>query len=361
MSKKFSLPLKIYLLLSLCLCMILASCNMPGETGSQTTLNVTQAYQTLQARLTFAVGQTPLATSSPTAPVSEGDSTNTPLIEFTATPTNPSTTLPTDTPNSQESQPVCDQAGAGYPKIDIEIEDDTEMAPGEAFTKVWRIANAGTCAWTTDYKVVFFSGEIMGASSSQPLEETVPTGSSIDIAVSMVAPEQTGTYQGNWKLQNADGEMFGIGPEGESPFWVRIQVVSEFSETATATPSLTPTTEIQASGAVTLTVDDTLDLDTLEINAGTTDIRYRKAVVDLRYQLFPVIGVTVSAFGGIQPTLSQCQGASLANAPIFLDELSVGDYICYRTNLGLPGWIRFDGIDSSTETVSLLILTWKLP
>jgi len=110
-----------------------------------------------------------------------------------------------------------------------------------------------------------------------------------------------------------------------------------------------------------LTVDDTLDLDTLEINAGTTDIRYRKAVVDLRYQLFPVIGVTVSAFGGIQPTLSQCQGASLANAPIFLDELSVGDYICYRTNLGLPGWIRFDGIDSSTETVSLLILTWKLP
>jgi len=361
MSKKLVFPLKIYLILSLWLCWILASCNMPGEASSKGTLNVTQAYQTLQARLTFAVGQTPLVTTSPSAPAPEGVSTDTPMIEVTATSTNPSTTLPTDTANPQETQSVCDQAAAGYPKIDIEIEDDTEMTSGEVFTKVWRIANAGTCTWTTDYEVVFFSGEIMGASSSQPLEETVPAGSSIDIAVSMVAPEQTGTYQGNWKLRNADGKMFGIGPEGESPFWVRIKVISEFTETATATPTLTPTTEVQASGAITLTVEDALDLDTLEVNAGTPDIRYRKTVVDPRYQLFPVIGVTVSPFGGIQPTLSQCQGTSLLNAPIFLDELPVGDFICYRTNLGLPGWIRYDGIDPNTETVSLLILTWKLP
>jgi hypothetical protein len=49
-------------------------------------------------------------------------------------------------------------------------------------------------------------------------------------------------------LSNADGELFGIGPNGDAPFWARIIVVP--SETETPTPTNTPTPE------VTLTVVD---------------------------------------------------------------------------------------------------------
>ncbi len=361
MIKNPRLLLVLSVFLGLGLTGILAGCNMPGAASSQANLDVTQAYQTIQAKLTFAVGQTPVGTSSPTGSEPSPTATISPQEDASVTPTQNSTINATVTTNPQVTADSCDLAAAGYPKIDITIEDDTAMEPGESFTKIWRVENVGTCTWTKDYDAVFFSGEIMDASSSQPLESSVVPGSSIDISVNMVAPAQAGTYQGNWKLRNADGVLFGIGPGGESPFWVRIKVISDVAETVTIAPSPTPTAEVQASGSITLVLDDGLDLDNLSVNAGNPDLRYRTTIIDLRYQLFPVIGVTVSVFGDSQPTLSDCQTANLANAPIFLNDLPVGTYICHRTNLGLPGWTRFDGIDPDTEMVTLLVLTWKMP
>lgn len=363
MSKKFNLPLIFSMMICLGACGMLAGCNMPGVEPSQVTLNVTQAYQTLQAKLTLAVGQTPLGTPSPDALEQEDAPTLTPSMDAsaTATATNLAADLITNTPNPQATQQSCDQAAAGYPKIDIEIEDDTEMAPGESFTKIWRIENVGTCTWTTDYEVVFFSGEIMDASPSQPLSGSVPPGSSIDISVNMVAPVQAGTFQGNWKLQNAEGEMFGIGPGGESPFWVRIRVVSGAAETSTPAPSPTPTLEVQVTGSISLALDDNLDLDTLLVNSENADIRYRKTLIDSRYQLIPSLGVMMSLFGEVQPTFSDCQAANLSNTPVFINDLPVGTFICYRTNLGLPGWARYDGIATDTEILTLAVLTWRMP
>ena len=360
MSKKFNLSLMFSIIISLALCGSLSGCNMPGAAISQSTLNVTQAYQTLQANLTLAVGRTPLGTSSPTATELGDTPTITPQTDATATAT-PTTDLVTNTPNPQATQPSCDQAAAGYPKIDIEIEDDTEMAAGESFTKIWRIENVGTCTWTTDYEVVFFSGEMMDAPPSQPLSSSVPPGSSIDISVNMVAPVQAGTYQGNWKLQNAEEQMFGIGPGSESPFWVRIKVVSEITETSTPVPSTTTTPEVQVNGPISLALEDNLDLDTLLVNSENPDLRYRKTLIDSRYQLVPALGVSLSVFGEVQPFLTDCQAANLTNTPLFLDDFAVGTYICYRTDLGLPGWSRYDGIDPDTEVLTLMVLTWRMP
>ena len=43
------------IMISLAICGPLAGCNMPGAATSLSTLNVTQAYQTLQTNLTLAV------------------------------------------------------------------------------------------------------------------------------------------------------------------------------------------------------------------------------------------------------------------------------------------------------------------
>jgi hypothetical protein len=46
----------------------------------------------------------------------------------------------------------------------------------------------------------------------------------VDVSVDLVAPEETGTYQGFWKLRNVKGDGFGVG-EFNKAFWVQINVV----------------------------------------------------------------------------------------------------------------------------------------
>ena len=45
--------------------------------------------------------------------------------------------------------------------------------------------------------------------SSVTRPRTVPSGSVVDITVPMVAPEDSGTYKGNWQMQNDQGQFFG--------------------------------------------------------------------------------------------------------------------------------------------------------
>jgi hypothetical protein len=108
---------------------------------------------------------------------------------------------------------------------DVTIPDEMDLSPGEAFTKTWRLQNIGSCPWTIGYLLYFESGNIMGGPTSQYLtSEPVFSGELIDISVDLVAPEEIGTYQGNWKVRNVKGEGFGIGNE-DKPFWVKITVV----------------------------------------------------------------------------------------------------------------------------------------
>jgi hypothetical protein len=329
---------------------VLAGCNMPGTKNAQPILDVAQAQQTVDARLTQALKLTPTQDSAAQAenPTPNPTIDNTPISDPGLTPTD----IPTE---------ACDQAAAALPKIDISIEDDTEIMPGEAFTKIWRVVNVGTCSWTADYEVVFFSGELMDAALNSPLGGKVSPDQNIDISVDMVAPQEPGTYQGNWKLRNADGVLFGIGPGSQSPFWVRIKVISTETETATPTPTMPPAAEVQASGSTSLALNDNLDLDTLLVNAGGPDLKYRTTLIDPRYQLVPLVGVKMSVFGSTEPGLTDCNAANLASSPIIMNELTIGTYLCHHTDLGLPGWFRFDGFDSDTGAIALQVLTWKLP
>ena len=130
---------------------------------------------------------------------------------------------------------------------DVTIPDGTVINPGAAFTKTWRFTNVGTCNWTTDYTLVFYSGSKMGGPDSQALTTTTiaPNGQ-LDVSVALTAPTETGTYLGYWAMQNAAKETFGIGSVGQ-PFYVQIKV--ETSSTVTNTPENTAT----VTSTVTLT------------------------------------------------------------------------------------------------------------
>jgi hypothetical protein len=341
--------------------MVLAGCNLPSNTSQTPTLNVTQAYQTVEARLTQAIALTPATSVSPSA--TQGaivtQTPSPPTAEPSLTPTQPGAT-------STTSNTPCDQAAPGIP-IDVTIPDGTEMQPGQAFTKIWRLQNVGTCTWTKDYALVWFSGDKMGAPSSVPLNGNISPGQTVDLSVDMVAPEKPGTYRGNWKLRNDSGVLFGIGPSGGSAFWVEIEVLNLPTSTttttppSTATPTVTPTVGVQVSGSATLVPGDRLDLDTNQINPGSgEDLALETS--DENLALVPLGSAALAVFGSAQPTLNDCQTIPLSGDPLVVEgNLSAGTYLCYRTNMALPGWGLVTGFDPDSATLSLDIFTWSIP
>jgi hypothetical protein len=109
---------------------------------------------------------------------------------------------------------------------DLTIPDDSVFAPGSSFTKVWRLKNNGTCTWKTSYRIVLVSGDLLGGQNLMPLPREVAPGQTIDLAMNFKAPLISGSYRGNWQIQNDKGEIFGTTLTANRPFWVAIRVQS---------------------------------------------------------------------------------------------------------------------------------------
>ncbi len=174
----------------------------------------------------------------------------------------------------------CDLARAGNP-LDVTQPDDSRVSPGETFIKTWRLENIGTCAWSQNYRVVWYSGDPLGLTSEQELGEAVEPGQTVDISVDMVAPDDPGVYASYWMLRNSSGDYFGLGPAGTSPFWARIQVVA--GNKATPQPNLTPVTAaiVERSGTVPLALGDTIDLDSGNLTVSDSgDFVYQQDETD---------------------------------------------------------------------------------
>jgi hypothetical protein len=91
---------------------------------------------------------------------------------------------------------------------DVSIPDNTQMDPGEAFTKTWKVQNSGSCAWDAGFKFQNTGGEVLGASAFT-VPASVAAGATYDISVPMTAPNKTGTLRGNWRMSTATGQYFG--------------------------------------------------------------------------------------------------------------------------------------------------------
>jgi hypothetical protein len=110
---------------------------------------------------------------------------------------------------------------------DVSIPDGTEVGPGEVFTKTWRLQNRGTCTWTSDYMLVFTSGDSMGSTTAVRLPGRVAPGQTVDVSVTLTAPNSFGRQVGYWMLRNPSGQLFGYGNNAEKAFYVDIKVTRE--------------------------------------------------------------------------------------------------------------------------------------
>lgn len=232
------LKLLFFSLTTIGLLLLASSCS--GQAQAETDNVLTPIAQTVQAGvaetsqalIAYQMAAAAAATPTPTQSLPF-------LATFTTAPTR-QTTQPVSAyyPTAASTASTCDEAGF---VADVTIPDGTVLLGGNAFVKTWQLRNDGTCTWTEDYSLVFYSGAQMGGPSTQALTDVdIAPGETVDISVSLVSPISAGTYYGYWVLENADGVRFAIGTIG-SPFYVNIVVntIGTYTPTATATSTAT--------------------------------------------------------------------------------------------------------------------------
>lgn len=203
------------------------ACNLPGAVIEVTSTPdvATQVAETVNAQMTQVSSKQPGQTTTGEPAVT---SIYTPT--WTAIPT--STSIPTRTTNPTP----CNWAAF----VSETYPDDTQVVAGTTFEKSWRLKNIGTCIWTSGYKLIFASGDAMGAPASKTMTNAaVAPGETVDVTVTLTAPTTEGTYKGNFRLQAPDGSTFGIGNSADGVFWVQIYSLAPTATTSSFMPVVT--------------------------------------------------------------------------------------------------------------------------
>ncbi len=186
----------------LCLVLLLTACGPSAENESVISTAVAQTVEAAQLASSTSTPEPPLPTPPPTL-----------------TPAAVDTPTEGPTLTSAPSDPDCIHAMfvSEYPP------DRTVFKPNEEFTKTWTIRNEGTCTWDYSYRLIFWSGDTMGAATYYNLPEVVPPGDDISISIQLTAPAEEGFYTNYWRLQTPWNAVFGVGQYSQA-FYATIQV-----------------------------------------------------------------------------------------------------------------------------------------
>ena len=187
-------------------------------------------------------GKQPTASLPLPSPSPSMTSTLPPTQAFTATPLPPTRSpspipMVTVTPKPT-TETYTDETAIYF--VSETIPDGSQIAPGQAFTKSWKIGNSGPGTWTTDFDLFLVSSnpenEHLGAPDSTPLSQEVKPDEEIEISIDLIAPAQDGQYTVVWRLRNERGEWI-LG----SDLWVIIRVGTSATGSVAVEPSVTAT------------------------------------------------------------------------------------------------------------------------
>ncbi len=176
----------------------------------------------LQPGAASAATSTPPATLIPTQsqPVQPA-TTSSPRLQEGGTRLPEVPTAIVSIPTSAATTVPCDRATL---VSDVSVPVGTVVHAGDAVVKTWRVMNAGSCTWTTAYRLIFDRGYDFISARAVNLARTVAPGATADITLTFPAPNTLGNYESFWNLQSPDGTVFGVGPNGDAPLEIRISV-----------------------------------------------------------------------------------------------------------------------------------------
>ena len=198
-----------WLVVTCALILVAIACNLPfSATPAPQDIGAvyTQAAQTVVAQLTQAAsGDSPTDTQpTATTPAQPDQPGATPSPLPTNTPPPPTATekpAPTATPRPTATPLPCNLAS--FVK-DVTAPDGSTFAPGAAFTKTWRLRNAGSCTWDNSYRLVFFKGVNMDGNKTR-LPQVVVSGETVDVSSRLIGVDNNWYVQGDWYVQRAHG------------------------------------------------------------------------------------------------------------------------------------------------------------
>jgi hypothetical protein len=291
-----------------------------------------------------------------------------PSTSVSSTPellTNPITIQTTEDVKAPEglvlsSDPaLCHIAVAGNP-LDVSIPDGTILEPGEEFIKIWRIRNAGTCEWTNNYTIEWFSGDALGISNHVEIIHSVLPDETVEIAVDMMAPLQEGVFQSNWKICDPAMVCFGLGPNGAYPFWARIQVREISTVTPSIIPYMTATAFIFLTGKTELSPGEGFDLDKGVADlAEEADIQFM--VTEAGLVLNALNQAKLSLFGAGNPQEKECLNLLETADSSAIGIVEPSSAVCFLSTQGLPGVIKVNRINLESQKIEIEYITWYAP
>lgn len=183
--------------------LLVTACGTANTPSDEPTPDVaairTSAAGTVVAQFTLtAAAFTPTLAQPTNTPAPETETTGT----ATATATGPFAQV---TDSSGTVVALCDSLDF---VADVNVPDDTNMAPGQDFLKTWRVKNTGSCPWGAGYELVYagYASEMSG--QPQPLTQVVQPGQEVEVSVQFTAPDEIGEYLSAWQMANPRGVTF---------------------------------------------------------------------------------------------------------------------------------------------------------
>ncbi len=256
--------------------------------------------------------------------------------------------------------------------------------PGESFQVVWTLENTGDCTWSSGYALKLLGAEIISVENALPLASVVNPGGSTTLSVGMQAPAQPGNYLSAWKMQDAQGHVFGQDTPPNSPLRVAIKVLppqgagitppatpnptAEPTPNPTSPPTPNPTTQpnpdtlIQGSGQTLLDGQcfDLISGQEVACNDSAADIRYQFALFGKIY------GESNTNLAGSNqndaPDKADCENQSYS--PPIPHTVLEEKFFCFEIAAPLKtyyGWIRVERFDADGITFDFTTFTPNMP
>ena len=107
----------------------------------------------------------------------------------------------------------------------VRFEPDDVAPPGTTIIAYITLRNSGECAWPSELRLSFVSGEQMGAPDALPIK-ALPAGERAQVVLPLQAPLDFGQYASTWQVRQVDGQAIG------SPIVLTVEV----SDLPTPTP-----------------------------------------------------------------------------------------------------------------------------
>jgi len=245
------------IILSIVIALVLSAC---GSDDVDVALTEGASIEDVYTAVAMTLAAQPSEPTSTTVAVLPS---STPLVAFSPT----TVALSTPTLWNTSSNVVYSTANGCYNAIyvsDVTIPDGTVLAPNEIFTKTWKFQNTGSCDWGEDFLITFSSGEDMDGDDTE-IDDEVAAGDTASISVSLIAPDDEGTYTGYWQLATDDGTLFG------ERVYVMI-VVSDDASTSTPTTTATATATTAATATAIAATATATPTYTAEATATYTPV-----------------------------------------------------------------------------------------